>query len=154
MGTCEMPEVWFYHLERSGLDAVLPGLLEKGLERGWRALVRTTSKERVRALDDILWSYRDDSFLAHGSADDPDPELQPVLLAHDDAAHDMRELLILIDQAEPGVIDSFERVILLFDGAEEEAVKTARAHWKEFNAQGVAVTYYQQNAQGRWEKKA
>ena len=149
-----MPEVWFYHLESSGLDAVLPGLLEKGLERGWRSLVRTTSKERMRALDDILWSYRDDSFLAHGSADDPDTELQPVLITANAAEYDRRELLILIDQAEPGAIESFERVILLFDGAEEEAVKVARTRWKEFGAQGIAVTYYQQNAQGRWEKKA
>ncbi|MFZ1988618.1 MAG: DNA polymerase III subunit chi [Alphaproteobacteria bacterium] len=149
-----MPEVWFYHLESSNLDAVLPGLLEKGLERGWRALVRTTSRERMRALDDILWSYRDDSFLAHGSADDPDTELQPVLISANDAEYDRRELLILIDQAEPGAIDAFERVILLFDGADEEALKAARTRWKEFSAQGVAVTYYQQNAQGRWEKKA
>ena len=149
-----MPEVWFYHLERSSLDAVLPGLLEKGLERGWRALVRTTSKERARALDDILWSYRDDSFLAHGSADDPDTELQPVLIAHDGGEHDRRELLILIDQAEPGAIDAFERVILLFDGADETALGNARDRWKQFKDEGVAATYYQQNAQGRWEKKA
>jgi len=149
-----LPEVWFYHLERSSLDAVLPGLLEKGLERGWRALVRTTSKERARALDDILWSYRDDSFLAHGSADDPDTELQPVLIAHDGGEHDRRELLILIDQAEPGAIDAFERVILLFDGADETALGNARDRWKQFKDEGVAVTYYQQNAQGRWEKKA
>ena len=149
-----MPEVWFYHLERSPLDAVLPGLLEKGLERGWRALVRTPSKERVRALDDILWSYRDDSFLAHGSADDPDAELQPVLLAHDSGEYDRRELLILIDQAEPGAIDAFERVILLFDGGDEAALGAARARWKKFKDEGVAVTYYQQNASGRWEKKA
>ncbi len=149
-----MPEVWFYHLERSPLDAVLPGLLEKGLERGWRALVRTTSKERVRALDDILWSYRDNSFLAHGSADDPDTELQPVLIAHDGREYDPRQLLILIDQAEPGAIDAFERVILLFDGGDEAALSDARGRWKTFKDQGVAVTYYQQNAQGRWEKKA
>jgi len=149
-----LPEVWFYHLERSSLDAVLPGLLEKGLERGWRALVRTTSKERARALDDILWSYRDDSFLAHGSADDPDTELQPVLIAHDGGEHDRRELLILIDQAEPGAIDAFERVILLFDGADETALGNARDRWKQFKDEGVTVTYYQQNAQGRWEKKA
>ena len=85
-----MPEVWFYHLERSALEAVLPGLLEKSLERGWRALVRTTSKERVQALDDILWSYRDNSFLRAWRAHDPDPELQPVLLSPNEEPHDDR----------------------------------------------------------------
>jgi len=150
----QMPEVWFYHLERSSLDAVLPGLMEKGLERGWRALVRTTSNERVRALDDVLWTYRDDSFLPHGSADDPDTELQPILLAHDAGAQGKRELLVLIDSAEPGEIDAFERVILLFDGQDEDALKEARARWKTFQEQGVQVTYWQQSPQGKWEKKA
>jgi len=149
-----MPEVWFYHLEGSSLDAVLPGLLEKSLERGWRALVRTTSKERMHALDDILWSYRDDSFLAHGRADDPDTELQPILIAYDARDYDARQLLILIDRAEANSIDAFERVILLFDGGDEAALSDARARWKKFKDEGTAVTYWQQNALGRWEKKA
>ena len=38
------PEIWFYHLERSTLDQVLPGLLEKTRERGWRALVRAEGR--------------------------------------------------------------------------------------------------------------
>ena len=29
----DAPEIWFYHLERSTLDQVLPGLLEKTRER-------------------------------------------------------------------------------------------------------------------------
>ena len=40
-------EVWFYHLERTSLDQALPELLEKTLARGWRALVRTPSRDRV-----------------------------------------------------------------------------------------------------------
>ena len=41
------PEIWFYHLERSTLDQVLPGLLEKTLQRGWRALVRGAVAHRL-----------------------------------------------------------------------------------------------------------
>jgi DNA polymerase-3 subunit chi len=149
-----LPEIWFYHLERSGLEAVLSGLLEKSLERGWRALVRTTSKERVAALDDALWVYRDDSFLAHGRADDPDPELQPVLLTYGAEGPENRQLLIVIDRAEPGEISSFERVILLFDGQDEDALKEARERWKTYKDAGFALAYWQQSPRGRWEKKA
>jgi DNA polymerase III subunit chi len=149
-----MAEVWFYHLERSPLDAVLPSLLEKSLERGWRALVRTTSAERVAALDDSLWSYRDDSFLPHGAVNHPDAELQPVLLAADDAVHGKRELLVLIDNASAGEIENHERVIFLFDGGDEAALNAARVQWQALKSRNVAVTYWQQNAQGRWEKRA
>ena len=40
--TCE---VWFYHLERTGLEQALPELLNKTLARGWRALVRSRSSK-------------------------------------------------------------------------------------------------------------
>ena len=46
-----MTEVYFYHLQRQPLEAVLPTLLEKSLEKGWRAVVRATSDERLAALD-------------------------------------------------------------------------------------------------------
>jgi DNA polymerase-3 subunit chi len=63
-----MTEIWFYHLETQPLERALPVLLEKTLERGWRAVVETSSRERATALDTMLWTYRDDAFLPHGIA--------------------------------------------------------------------------------------
>jgi DNA polymerase-3 subunit chi len=63
-----MTEVLFYHLQDTTLEKVLPPLLEKSLERGWRVAVQTGSEERAEALDAHLWTYRDDRFyrMAHG----------------------------------------------------------------------------------------
>ena len=72
------PEIWFYHLERSTLDQVLPGLLEKTLQRGWRALVRGAVAHRLDDIDEHLWTYRDDSFLPHGQASEPHAARQPI----------------------------------------------------------------------------
>ena len=47
---------------------MLPELLEKSYERGWRVVVQAASDERVDALDAHLWTYRDDNFLPHGTA--------------------------------------------------------------------------------------
>jgi hypothetical protein len=82
MTTCE---VWFYHLERQGLDQVLPTLLERTLQKGWKALVRAPSGDRVEHLDAWLWSYRDDSFLPHAAGAQAG-EADPVALVADDAA--------------------------------------------------------------------
>ena len=54
-----MTEVLFYHLQDMTLENVLPPLLEKSLERGWRVVVQSTSEERADALDAHLWTYRD-----------------------------------------------------------------------------------------------
>ncbi|HEY0105305.1 MAG TPA: DNA polymerase III subunit chi, partial [Rhizomicrobium sp.] len=60
-----MTETLFYHLERRSLDDVLPGLIEKTLERGWRAVIRAESSERADAIDNLLWTYDDQTFLPH-----------------------------------------------------------------------------------------
>ena len=61
-----MTEVRFYHLTRTTLEAALPQMLEKTLERDQRAVVRAGSEERVEALTNWFWTYRDRSFLPHG----------------------------------------------------------------------------------------
>src|SRR5918998_6024315 len=75
-----MTELLFYHLQRQPLEAVLPRLLEKSLERGWRVVVQATSEERVDALDSHLWTYRDDSFLPHGTYREREASEQPIVL--------------------------------------------------------------------------
>ena len=75
-----MTEVLLYHLERQPHERVLPTLLERTLERGWRAVVQCGSEERLEAIDGSLWTYRDDSFLPHGTARDGPPARQPIFL--------------------------------------------------------------------------
>ncbi|MGE0603006.1 MAG: DNA polymerase III subunit chi, partial [Xanthobacteraceae bacterium] len=80
-----MSEVYFYHLQNQPLEKVLPQLLEKCLERGWRCVVQAQSDERVTALDQHLWTFRDDAFLAHGTDKEANAAEQPVLLTTTDA---------------------------------------------------------------------
>jgi DNA polymerase-3 subunit chi len=145
-------EVWFYHLERTGLDQVLPELLEKTLSRGWRAIVRTPEPQRIEHLDGWLWSYRDESFLPHGPAAEPNAARQPILLTtgmdNPNAAH----ALFLIDGAEPGELAGYARCVVLFDGADEAQLKRARGLWTSLKRQGFAASYWKQMARG-WEKQ-
>ena len=148
-------EVWFYHLERTGVDRALPMLLEKTLARGWRALVRAPDADGVAALDDKLWTYADDSFLPHGVEDDAMSARQPVLLsAAVTAPANGAQALFLVDGAEAGNLAGFERCILLFDGNDETALNGARARWARFKAEGHPVSYWKQSLEGAWGKQA
>ena len=147
-------EVWFYHLERTSLDQALPELLEKTLARGWKALVRAGSRERVEHLDGWLWSYRDDAFLPHGRDDEPMPERQPVLITLGMENQNAADALFLIDGAEAGDIAGYARCVLLFDGRDEAAVAAARGKWSTFKAAGAAVSYWRQGEAGGWRKEA
>ena len=152
-----MTEVFFYHLERRTLDDVLPELLTKTLERGWRALVRAGSAERVAALDTHLWTYSPNAFLPHGTAADGHAARQPVFLTAKDEGPHAANVIFFVDGAAPGdwaapgVADR-ERVVVIFDGADTEAVAVARDHWKSAAAAGHAVTYWRQNERGVWAK--
>jgi DNA polymerase-3 subunit chi len=147
-------EVLFYHLERQTLEQILPSLVERTLARGWRAVVQAGSAERLAAIDAQLWTWKEDSFLAHGTARDGRPEDQPVFLTLDDDNPSGAAVRFLVDGARLGSFKGYLRVVLIFDGHDEAAMDTARAQWKAAKAEGCAVTYWQQTEAGRWEKRA
>ena len=149
-----MTEVYFYQLERAPLERVLPELLEKTLERGWRAVVQTASDERMEALDSLLWTYGDATFLPHATAKDGRPDRQPVFLT---AGHDNpngAQVRFFVDGADIEDVSPYARVVHLFDGRDEDAVRRAREQWSMAKASGHEVTYWQQTPQGGWERKA
>ena len=121
-----MTEVLFYHLQHMSLESVLPPLLEKSLERGWRVVVQSTSQERADALDAHLWTYRDDSFLPHATWRAGDTQDQPIVL--------------VVEEGNPNRDDG-------------EALALARGAWADCKTRGLEVTYWQADEQGRWQRR-
>jgi DNA polymerase III subunit chi len=149
-----MTEVLFYHLQHQPLERVLPTLLEKSLERGWRIVVQAGSDERVEALDAHLWTYRDDTFLPHGTYREGEAAAQPVLITVHDHNPNGAQVRFLVDGVPlPADAQSYERLVLLLDGTDEDAVAQARERWTSAKAAGFAVTYWQPDEQGRWQRK-
>ncbi|MDW6021280.1 DNA polymerase III subunit chi [Mesorhizobium sp. BAC0120] len=149
-----MAEVLFYHLTESTLEDALPGLLERSLQRGWKAVVQTGTEERRDALDTHLWTFRDDSFLAHGTDREAHPSDQPVLLTTGQGNGNDAEIRFVVDGAEPPGLDDYQRAVFLFDGHDQAQVESAREQWKKLKAQNHEVTYWQQTPDRRWERKA
>ena len=149
-----MMEVLFYHLEHQPLERVLPNLIERALERGWRAVVQAGSQERVEALDTLLWTYREESFLPHGTKRDGNPTEQPVYLTDGEDNPNGSTVRFLVDGAAAGALEGYARLVYLFDGRDTGAVTKARELWKRATDAGCATTYWQQSSEGRWENKA
>ena len=150
-----MTELLFYHLQRQPLEKVLPALIEKSLERGWRVVVQAASEERVDALDAHLWIYRDDAFLPHGTDREANAAAQPVLLTTRDDNPNGANVRFLIEGAGvPADTDAYARIVLLFDGEDPDAVAAARERWTQARAQGLSATYWQADDEGRWQRKA
>ncbi len=148
-----MTDIGFYHLTRSPLERALPRLLAKAHASGARVVVMAGSAERVEALDQMLWTHDPASFLPHGSARDGDVEAQPIYLTTEEENPNAATLLVCADGVEPGFLATFARCLDLCDGNDEEAVAAARARWTRLKDAGHDLTYWQQTAQGGWEKK-
>jgi DNA polymerase-3 subunit chi len=148
-----VPEIYFYHLERKTLEDVLPGLLERSLQRGWRAAIQAASEERLEALNTLLWTYSVDSFLPHGTARDGPPQAHPIYLTLGEENPNAAQVRFLVDGAELADPAPYTRVVFLFDGRDADAVTRARTEWQAAKAKGYAVSYWQQDENGRWQKK-
>lgn len=148
-----MTDYWFYHLEASTLEGVLPGLLEKTLEKGWRALVKLP-EEKLAQIDEFLWTFRDEAFLPHGRDDEPMEALQPILLSATKDSAEGFDAVFLIDGAKIEDMAQASRAMVMINGRSQEDIQRERGRWKALKDAGANISYYQQDERGRWLKKA
>ena len=151
-----MTETLFYHLERRSLEEILPGLVEKSLQRGWRAAIKTDTSERSDALDTLLWTYDDQSFLPHAQLGDGEAKDQPVLITVEAGNPNAAQIFFYVGGAQPAdwaELNELARVVLLFDGRDAQALAAARAAWKEARDAGHDVTYWKESPSGKFEKQ-
>ena len=148
-----MTEVRFYHLTKRSLESALPKLLERTLDAGVRAVIVASSEERVRSLDDLLWTYDPASWLPHGTSEDGSAAEQPICITNKDENPNNSTYLFLVDGARVAEIEAYDRVFELFDGRDDEAVIEARHRWVKYKEQkGIKLAYWQEDENGKWTK--
>lgn len=150
-----MGAAYFYHLTQQPLEHTLPVLLGKARQAGWSVLVRGTDAARMNWLDERLWLGAEDGFLAHGLEGGAHDSAQPILLSTGTGIGNSAKCVMSVDSAniEPVEVNELERVCILFDGNDPDAVQRARVQWKTLTDAGCAAQYWSEES-GRWEKKA
>jgi len=143
--------VQFYQLKSTPLERALPKLVEKAYLAGCRVQLVLGSEERTQYVNDVLWTYSQSMFLPHGSAKDGNAERQPVYLsAQLETPPNKADVLFVTDGSTPPE-GAYARVLDMFDGNDEAALKAARGRWKAYKDQGCELSYYKQNEAGAWE---
>jgi DNA polymerase-3 subunit chi len=49
--------------------------------------------------------------------------------------------------------DGYERIVMLFDGDDPDALEAARARWSKAKSEGTEVTYWKADEGGRWQRQ-
>ena len=120
-----MTKIDFYHLQNQTLENVLPKLLEKSYQLGKKILVKIGNEERIDFINNLLWTYDEESFLPHGSKKDGHAEMQPIWLTSEDKNPNNADFLFLTDGATASCeeIAKFEEYLIFLTA-------THKPHWK------------------------
>lgn len=150
-----MAEVRFYALQRRALDEALIERLEEGLSEGARIVVQASGPEQVSALDERLWTFRDESFLAHGVVGAGDDARQPILIGDGPSNPNGASWRVFVGGAdpEPSFAETpWARLIVMFDDRDEGSKTEARKQWAAAKAAGHALSFWREGDDGAWRR--
>lgn len=146
-------EVLFYQLDTHSVEQALPHLLQKTLQRGWKAVVQVGTIERLESIDLALWTYDDDSFLPHGTLQDGFEDEQPIYLTHSLENPNGASVRFLVDGAEPSDFSTYMRLVYIFNGLDSVSKTYAQQQLRAAQQAGCSISYWRQSKDGRWEKE-
>ncbi len=107
-------------------------LAEKAFREGHRVYLHTGDEQTARAMDELLWSYRRQSFLPHGLLGSDDAKQLAIGWGADPGEH--HDLMINLDLAVPDFVGRFERVleIVVQDPSVREPLRDSWKRYKHF----------------------
>ena len=136
-----MTRVDFYILQhdRAGAGEQLTcKLTEKAYKQGHQVYINVASDQQLKKLDDLLWTYRDGSFLPHERYSAEDPAEQPILLGHDVEPDGPNDVLVNLANDIPAFFSRFNRVVELVCGNESQR-EAARTRYRFYKDRGYTL---------------
>jgi len=136
-----MTQVDFYILDDTAADArqrFACRLAEKAWQQGHRVYIHTGDPELSTHMDELLWSFRQGSFVPHGLDDDAAADDAPIHIGHGGEPRHHDEVLINLDREIPLFFSRFRRVAEVVDGDEENR-RGGRERFRFYRDRGYAL---------------
>ena len=131
-----MAKVDFYVLPEHGKrEHFACALIQKVWKQGNNIFINTRSETAATAFDDLLWTFKDISFLPHCLVSDNDAENVPIVIGHDDQIPAHTPIMINLDDRIPQESGKIERILEIVAGSESER-QQARKRYAEYRDQG------------------
>ncbi len=138
-----MPQVDFYIVDDTAADAWLRyacRLVEKAYTLGMHVHIHTSNENLTRQMDELLWVFRDRSFIPHQQTC-AENELCAVTLNHQQLPT-QRELLVNLAPDAPAFYNQFERVIEVV-GHNDKMKQHARDRFRFYKEKGENPIHHQ-----------
>jgi DNA polymerase-3 subunit chi len=133
-----MPMIDFYVIEQASSEQSLLfacKLIEKAYTDKQVIYIHTESIEAAEYMDDLLWSFRDDSFLPHTLVDTKHNDLPPILIGYEQAPETHQSVLVNLAKQVPEFYNQYQRIIeIVF--SDPDVQQLARERYKHYRDQG------------------
>lgn len=140
-------QVSFYNLCATPISQAIPQLLQKALDAGYRPSV-CVPQGQDQHYAHMLWHAHGDMFLAHDSHN-----TAPIHLV--DTPVYTRSRRFFVENMSESCLNGADAVYYVFDSTNPQVVDNARALWCVLRDSAISyqMQYYQQDENGRWNKK-
>jgi DNA polymerase III subunit chi len=137
-----MTRVDFYILQDSRADArhqFTCKLAEKAYKQGHKVYINTASDQQLKQLDELLWTFRDGSFLPHERYSAGEHGEQPILLGHGIEPDGPDDVLVNLADDIPVFFSRFKRVAELVGGDDAQR-ESARDRYRFYKDRGYTLS--------------
>ena len=144
-----MTQVDFYILNDSKPQAgalFACRITEKAYKKGHRVYINVASDQQLKQLDDLLWTFRDGSFLPHAlykEGDTKESGNTPILLGHGIEPEEASDVLVNLSGDVPSFFSRFSRVAELVAGDDAQRA-AARARYTFYRDRGYTLNTHKQ----------
>lgn len=110
-------------------------LTEKAYLKGHRVYVHCTNQQDAEYLDEMLWAFKEDSFIPHnlqGEGPEPPP---PVQIGFNKEPRGFEDILINLAHDVPSFFMKFKRIMEIVSHNEQEKERS-RAHYRIYKQRG------------------
>lgn len=135
-----MPKIDFYILPEPSVQNCLSfacRLVEKAYKKGHRIYLHTKDQAMAFQLDELLWTYRDESFLPHNILGEGPNQAPPIQIGFGEKPEKQRDILINLSHDVPLFYTQFNRILELITTDNQEA---GRNRYRFYRSQNIEIT--------------
>ena len=145
-----MSEIFFYKLKNSSSEIFLTSLIEKSIDNDWNSVVLLSNIERMEEINDFLWSYKETSFLPHGSQNDKNPEFHRVYLTCKEENPNDSNVIFSIDGLLVKSMSLWQRYVYIFNEQNLKVVDQFDNYKKKIDQSQHVSKSFEQDINGKW----
>ncbi|MCH9753377.1 MAG: DNA polymerase III subunit chi [Alphaproteobacteria bacterium] len=145
-------EVSFYHLTSTPVEKALPHLVFKIYNTNVRCLIVCKDDQQMREINDVLWSFSTKKFIPHGSTEEDNKSIQPVLVSTsiDELSNNPEVVVILNNQNINSNTNFKNHIYMVYGNKDDSNVSQFYNLYQSYTSKDYNTKLWTLDKAGKW----